>query len=415
MVEIDRAFTQRALEELVGIDSVNPAFRGADGRPGRGEREIARYAEEILARLGLETRVYEATPGRPSVVGRIAGTGGGRSLMLNGHLDTVGPGGMADPFRPRREGGRLHGRGAYDMKGSLAACLGAVEALARAGRGLRGDVVVALVADEENESLGTREVLRHHTTDGAIVAEPTEQRLCLAHKGFVWVAVTTHGLACHGSDYLRGVDANLRMVRALAPLADLQDELAASEAHPLVGPESLHLARLEGGEGPSIYADRCRAQIELRTIPGSGGARPLDRIRSLAEAARARMREHPVEVEEVLTRPPFEAIPASPLAAAVQAAAAAVRGCEPPVVGVPFWTDAAFVREQGADTVVYGPAGAGAHADEEWVELESVFDCAEVFLRVALGYCDGPNDAAPGSDAASGRGPATSTKRGGPS
>jgi len=385
--EIDEAFTLEVLEELVAIDSVNPAFRAADGSPGRGERAIATYARELLDGLGLETHVYEANAGRPSVVGILRGTGAGRSLMLNGHLDTVGPGAMREPFAPRVEGGRLHGRGAYDMKGPLAACIGAAHAIARQDRRPKGDLVLALVADEEDASLGTREVLRHHAVDGAIVAEPTGMRLCLAHKGFVWLAVKTRGVACHGSDYLRGVDANTRMIQALGPLVELQDRLPAGEAHPLVGPVSLHLAQLDGGEGPSIYAGRCRGRIEIRTIPGEASIRALEEVGSIVESARATMPADAIELEEELARPPFEAVPGSVVAASVADATAALLGSPPEIIGVPFWTDAAFLREGGADTVVFGPSGAGAHADEEWVDLESVLDCAAIFARTAVSFC----------------------------
>ena len=386
---VDRELIFEVLDALVSIDSVNPAFPGADGGPGRGEGTIAAYARKLLEGLGLETHLYEATPGRPSVVGVLRGNGGGRSLMLNGHLDTVGPGAMSSPFVPRVENGRLYGRGAYDMKGAVAACIGVVQALSSAEERPAGDVVLALVADEEHRSLGIQEVLRHHATDGAIVAEPTEMALSLAHKGFVWLSVTTRGVACHGSDHRRGVDANLRMVRVLAPLVDLQEQLPQGDTHPLLGPMSLHLGRLEGGDGPSIYAARCRGEIELRTIPGEASRRALDAIGTIVDRARARMTDPSIELDEDLVRPPFEAMPGSRLASEVETAGIDVLGSAPDVVGVPFWTDAAFVREQGIDTVLFGPAGAGAHADEEWVDLESVYDCAAVLARVAHGYCNG--------------------------
>lgn len=389
-LQIDREFTTEVCRELVAIDSVNPAFPAdTKGRPGRGEAAIAVYAADLLRGLGLETHVHEATSGRPSVVGILRGTGGGRSLMLNGHVDTVGPGAMAKPFEPRIEGGRLYGRGAYDMKGPVAACIGAVDALAKAEVRAAGDVVLALVADEENESLGTQEVLRHHVTDGAIVAEPTDMQLCLAHKGFVWLAVTTHGVAYHGSDYRRGVDANLRLVRALAPLADLQERLLEGESHPLLGPASLHLGVLSGGTAPSIYASRSRAKIEVRTLPGGASTRVLGAIEGVIEAARKKLPANAIEFEELLARPPFEAQSESELASLLGAEATEVQGAAPEIVGVPFWTDAAFVRECGVDTVLFGPSGAGAHADEEWVDLESVCDSAAIFARLALAYCGG--------------------------
>src|SRR5204862_2136820 len=132
----------------------------------------------------LEALVLEETPGRPSVIVRAPGTGGGRTLLLCGHMDTVNVEGMTDPHSPRIDGDRMYGRGAYDMKAGVAAALIAAREAARAG--LRGDVVVAAVADEEHSSLGIQEALRAVRADAAIVTEPTELEIIVAHKGFVW-------------------------------------------------------------------------------------------------------------------------------------------------------------------------------------------------------------------------------------
>ncbi len=384
---VDSEWTLEALERLVATDSVNPFFPYASGEPGRGEREIARLGREMLEGMGMETTVLETTPGRPSVVGVLRGSGGGRSLMLNGHIDTVGPGRMESPFEPRTESGRMYGRGTYDMKGGVAACLGAAHAIATGSGRLEGDLVVALVADEEDRSLGTQEVLEHYRADGAIVAEPTDMGLCLAHKGFLWLEVTTHGVAYHGSDYSRGVDANLGMVSALGPVAELQGQLLKGRAHPLLGPMSLHLGVLEGGDGPSIYAERCRGQIELRTIPGPARDEVLVAISAIIERARERRPDRQIDLEHKLERPAFEAMPQSDVALTLGAASAEATGAEPSIVGVPFWTDAAFLRAAGIDTVVFGPTGAGPHADEEWVELDSVVACSDAFAQTALSYC----------------------------
>ena len=141
-MDVDRDWILKVLRELVSCDSVNPAFTGANGEPGRGEAAIAKLAAGLLREIGLEVTIDEVAPGRPNVVGRLAGTGGGRSLLLNGHLDTVGPGAMERPFDPRIEDSRMYGRGSYDMKGGLAACLGAVAAIAKAGSPLEGDLLI---------------------------------------------------------------------------------------------------------------------------------------------------------------------------------------------------------------------------------------------------------------------------------
>ncbi|HEX7512471.1 MAG TPA: M20/M25/M40 family metallo-hydrolase, partial [Candidatus Methylomirabilis sp.] len=208
---IDREYLVGTLADLIRINSINPSL--VPGAPG--EAAIATYVAHALRRLGLDVTTLESHPGRPSVVGRLRGAGGGRSLMLNAHLDTVGVDGMPDSMTPIVRNGKMHGRGAYDMKGSLAACLAAVKALVDANVALRGELVLAAVADEEYASLGTTEVARHVSVHAAIVTEPTELDLCIAHKGFVWLEVETLGRAAHCSRFFAGIDANMRMGRFL--------------------------------------------------------------------------------------------------------------------------------------------------------------------------------------------------------
>ena len=174
---------------LVAIDSVNPALVPG----GAGEREIASFVADWCLTQGFEVEVLGDE--RPSIVATKRGSGGGRSLLLNGHLDTVGVAGMEAPFEPRIEGDRLYGRGAYDMKGALAAIMLAATDLT----GLRGDLIVTLVADEELASLGTEAVVESLRADAAIVVEPTELRVAIAHRGFVGFELETEGVAAHGS------------------------------------------------------------------------------------------------------------------------------------------------------------------------------------------------------------------------
>ena len=164
--------------QLVAIESINPDIVAG----GSGELVAARFVAEWCQRAGLETTLSELAPGRTNVVAVARGTGGGRSLMLNAHMDTVGVAGMTAPFEPRLADGRLYGRGSYDMKGSLAACMLAARRLA--AEDLAGDVIVTAVADEEYASVGVQSVLAKRRADAAIVTEPTGLRVCVAHKGF---------------------------------------------------------------------------------------------------------------------------------------------------------------------------------------------------------------------------------------
>lgn len=382
-MQIDRSFVRDTLVRLVQIDSRNPAL--TPGAPG--EREIADYLAETMAAIGLKAERHEPEPGRVSVTGRLAGSGGGRSLMLNGHCDTVGVEGMTEPFSGAIRDGRVYGRGSYDMKGSLAACLGAAKAIVDAGGRLAGDLVVAAVADEEYGSLGTSDLLHRIRTDGAIVTEPTALDVCLAHKGYLWIEVAVEGRAAHGSRFQLGIDANLKMGSFLHALAGLERELRERTPHRLVGPPSLHAALLEGGSGLSTYAARSTVQIERRTVPGETEEQAVEEIREILERLAAEDAQFRATIRPFFVRDPFEVDEGGAIVRAVDAAAAKVRGVAPAHVGDTPWMDAALLQAAGVKTVVFGPAGAGAHAAEEWVDLDSVFQTAEVLAEAAVAYC----------------------------
>lgn len=355
--------------QLVAIDSVNP-----DLIPGAaGEGAIVRFVAEWCERAGLEVEVEETAPGRPNVIATARGTGGGRSLLLNGHTDTVGVAGMEAPFAPRLDGGRLYGRGAYDMKSGVAAIL--VAAVRARELRLRGDVVVTAVADEEAGSIGTAAVAASRTADAAIVSEPTELKLAIAHRGFVAFELETAGRAAHGSRPELGIDAIALMGHALVRLGELDRRLRAGRSHPLVGTGSLHASLIEGGQEYSSYPARCLLGGERRTIPGE----TIGHVEAeLAEL----LGELEGQVRVVFAREPFEIGADCELAELVRRHAG-----EPEVVGVPYWADSALLAAAGIPTVVFGPLGEGAHAEVEWVDLASVERCVELYADVAAEWC----------------------------
>jgi acetylornithine deacetylase len=380
---IDREYLVGTLADLIRINSINPSL--VPGAPGEGA--IATSLAYRLHRLGMDVTILESHPGRPSVIGTLRGAAAGRSLMLNAHLDTVGVDGMPDPMTPIVRNGRMHGRGAYDMKGSLAACLAAVKALVDANLALRGELVLAAVADEEYASLGTTEVARRVPVHAAIVTEPTELDLCVAHKGFVWLEVETLGRAAHGSRFFEGIDANMRMGRFLARLDHFEQELRMRLPHPLVGPPSLHAPMLRGGTELSTYAARCVLGIERRTIPGETEAGVLAEIAALAEQAGAADPSFQAGIRSILARNAFEVSQEAAIVQIVGEATARHRGRAPSLIGKPFWMDSAILADAGVETVIIGPVGGGAHTTEEWVDLGSLADLAAILAKAAMDYC----------------------------
>ena len=357
---------------LVALDSVNPSLV-----PGSaGEAEIARFVTDWASEAALETQLLEATPGRPRVLGRARGTGGGRTLLLCAHLDTVGVEGMAAPHAPRVDGDRLHGRGAYDMKAGLAAALLACREAA--GRSIAGDVVVAAVADEEHASLGVQEVLAAVGADAAVVTEPTEMEVVVAHKGFVWAEIEVTGRAAHGSRPHLGVDAIVKAGPVLVALGEL-DAALGGRTHPLLGRGSVHASLIEGGSELSSYPARCVIGLERRTLPGETVA--------AVEAELAELLPVDGELRTLLVREPFEVDAEAPVVEAVRGAAADVLGSPPPIAGASYWADAAFIAAAGIPTVMFGPGGEGAHAVEEWVSISDTEAVTRTLVEAAERLC----------------------------
>jgi acetylornithine deacetylase len=304
--------------------------------------------------------------------------------MLNGHIDTVGVAGMGAPHRPRVEGGRLYGRGAYDMKGGVAACMLAAAHAARAG--LRGDVLLTAVMDEEHAGLGTLDVAARYGAGAAIIAEPTELELVVAHKGFVWMEVEARGAAAHGS--IPGApDAIVQMGRILAALGELNRELLAAPAHPLLGTGSLHAALIAGGQELSSYPEACLLQLERRTLPGETPEGAVAEVEAIVERLAAAAPGVRAAVRRGVDRGPMVTPADAPVPALIRRLGAELLGRPISVVGVPYWTDAASLAAAGIPAVLFGPCGAGAHALEEWVDLASVRQCVALYTAVIAAYC----------------------------
>ena len=362
------------LADLVSIDSVNPDLV----RGGAGEGAIAEAIAQWGSAAGLEVETLTEHPERPSVVVRARGSGGGGTLLLCGHIDTVGVAGMTEPFDARVDGDRLHGRGAYDMKGGVAAALLACRDATALG--LAGDVVVAAV-DEEHASVGVREVLRHVRADAAIVTEPTELEVAIAHRGFVWIEIEVRGRAAHGSRPHLGVDAIAHAGPILTGIGDLDSRLA--EPHPLLDRGSIHASLIEGGTELSSYPDRCRISLERRTLPGEGAASVEAEIEEILAGTRSRVPGLGASQRTLLVREPFE-IDADAELVGIVAAAASANGVSPSIGGASYWADAAFIG--GGNSRPVRPRRRGAHA-EEWVGLSSCEAVRATLVEVARHIC----------------------------
>ncbi|MCO5218244.1 MAG: ArgE/DapE family deacylase [Thermomicrobiales bacterium] len=366
--------------ELVRINSVNPSLVPG----GAGETTIADYCSDWFRYHGFEVHRLERHPGRPSIVGVRKGSGGGRSLMLNGHIDTVTLAGFnGDPLMPRIEGNRLYGRGAFDMKSGVAAMM---IAAARATE-MRGNIIVCCVSDEEHSSLGTAEVLEHFTADAGIVTEPMSMEPTLWHKGFMWIDVTIHGRAYHGSRPEFGIDAIAKAGHFLAALDELATEMNAREGHPRLGVGSIHASMIHGGEEASSYPASCTITIERRTIPGETREIVLAELTDILDRLVIEVPDFAYSIVPGLSREPFETDPESDITRCVLRHAETVLGKRPALRAEPFWTDASLMDQAGIPCLLFGADGTGAHSADEWVDIESVRQLTEILEGVIREWC----------------------------
>ena len=365
----------KLLRELIALPSVNPAFL-PPGDPRAGEQRVADFLAAITARAGLDVEAQEVFPHRANLLARLAPWGKTRQrILLAPHLDTVG-GESPEIFRPREKHGRLHGRGACDTKGSVAALLTALTELARSERRPgQTEIVFAGLVDEENGQGGSRAlVAKGFKADLAIVGEPTRLQIVTAHKGDLWLQLERRGKAAHGARPELGRNA----VHAMARIVDLfETDYAAAlrkRAHPLLGHPTINVGSIAGGSQPNIVPDRCRISVDRRTIPGENEAGVRREIQSL-------LRKHKLSARLLNVRnapcPPLETNSKLPL---VKQFLASVGQAKP--IGADYFCDAAVLASGGIPSVVFGPGDiAQAHTADEWISLRQLEQGTRMLLR----------------------------------
>jgi acetylornithine deacetylase len=310
----------------------------------------------------------------------------GPSLMLCGHLDTVGVSGMQAPFDPVERDGRIYGRGSQDMKGGIAAMIGAAARLAAAGGIQAGRLILAGVVDEEYASIGADALVTQWKADAAVITEPTDLIVAIGHKGFSWVEITAEGRAAHGSRPAEGRDAILRMGRVMSRLEQLDRELQSRLPNPVLGTGSLHASLIEGGREMSTYPDRCILKLERRTIIGESIGQALREAQLILDELKTQDPEFSASASLIFGREPYQIVEGHPLTRALSKAVSAT-GRESRQSGMSFWTDAAILGAAGIPTVIFGPGGAGLHSIEEYVIAGDVLTCRDALVNLAGGFC----------------------------
>ncbi len=381
---VTQAEAVELLSAMVRIESVTPWLIPT----GSGEGEIAAFIAAWLADTGADIEVVEVEPGRPNVLARLRGTGGGPTLCLNAHSDTVGYANWPDEaLLPRIDGDRMYGLGAADDKSGCAAGMLVLRSLARSRPRLRGDLLVACVADEEGVSIGSEHLARRGGIDAAIVIEPQSTGvLVVQHQGFGWIDVITHGVAAHGSAPEEGVDAIVHLAEVISRLHRLDREVFMRHPSTMNGRTVFHTGTVSGGTDYATYPNRATLGIEIGTQPGEHLS---DRVAEI-EAIFAEIAENEPgfrgAVAVRLDRDPFLAQGHERLQEVLVAAMTGVLGSPPLITGMNAWTDAALMQAAGIPTLLIGATGGNFHAPGEWLSLSEFMKLCAIVEQAAVSF-----------------------------
>lgn len=369
------------LAALIEIESVTPSLIAG----GSGGQSIARFIADWLAAIAADVEIADI---EQCMLARLRGTGGGPTLCLNAHTDTVGYEGWPErALVPEVRGDHMFGLGASDDKGGCAAAMLALKSIAEAGVTLRGDLLVALVADAEGDSIGSEHLAKSGGIDAAIVIEPQPiDHLVVEHQGFGWVDLITYGVAAHGSAPEAGVDAIVHMAEVITRLHRLDRTQFQANPSLLNGKVVFHTATISGGTHYATYPDVARLGIEIGTQPGEHLSDRIDEIKAIfAEVSRTEPGFR-ADIEVKLDCEPFVAAGHEGLQKVVTRAMSDVLGRTPRITGMNAWSEAAIMQAAGIPTLLMGSPGGNAHTAGEWTSISDIVKLSEILASAAVAY-----------------------------
>jgi acetylornithine deacetylase/succinyl-diaminopimelate desuccinylase-like protein len=364
---------QQTLQALVHIDSVNPDYGGPEG----GEARVQAWLKSFLERRGLKPRFLDALPGRPNLTVTLPGEDPSRVVLFETHVDLVSARGMSvEPFGAEIREGRLWGRGSTDAKGQVTAMLHAFASIVESG--MKPPVTLQLVfaVDEESGFGGVNALVKAYQAGreprpaAAVIGEPTDLAVVIAHKGTQrwWVEVA--GKSAHSAKPHLGVNAIRRAAALIEKIEGPYQQALKRRSHPLLGFPTVNVSKIEGGTQVNLVPSHARILLDRRTLPGESRESVLAEFETMFNELRAADEHFSARHDPPLLVDPFlETSPEEPIAkAACEISARVGRGGDP--LGVPYGTDGSKLSEIGIPTIVVGPGSIDqAHTADEFIDL----------------------------------------------
>lgn len=372
-----------------------PSYPGVKNQ----ETDVANCIKDIFHKEGISAQVVPVSEGRCNIIARLEGRGGGKTLLLTGHTDTVPPYDMQEAFKLREVDDKLFGRGAVDMKGPLACMMASMIGIKRAGIDLKGDLVFAGVIDEEEGSLGTIALLEDGLkVDGAIVGEPTNMDICVAHRGLEWLEFHFEGKTVHGGKQAQGINAILKASDFIQNLEEKLIPEIYSKTHPIIGSSSMNYGTIKGGTQPSTVAGDCVLKIDRRWIPGEVYEDVLKQYQNIIDELSEKDPKFKCEMkimEESLMKKGYvhEAMQTDvthPIVTITKKQVVNIYKKEPALTFFPAWSDGGLLSSYGKiPTIVFAPGDLeSAHSSEEFIDKRQIYSAALIYALVAIDYCN---------------------------
>ncbi|MEL7647391.1 MAG: M20 family metallopeptidase [Sedimentibacter sp.] len=362
------------------------------------ETAVAEKIHDLFVKEGIESEISHVADGRCNVIARLKGTGSGRTLLLTGHTDTVPPYDMKDAFILKKDSGKLYGRGVVDMKGPLSCMIYGIIAIKRAKIDIAGDLIFAGVIDEEEKSLGTIDLLEKGIkADAAIVGEPTNFEVCVAHRGLEWFELNFQGRTVHGGAQKSGVNAILKASDFIHRTEEKLQPRIMNETHPIIGTSSMNYGTIHGGTQPSTVAGECCMSIDRRWVPGVKYEDVIKQYQDVIDELSKEDEQFKCTLKVMdsslmkkgYVHESMETNIDHPIVNIAMEKAKEVLGHESKIAYFPAWSDGGLLSSYGnIPTVIFAPGDLKtAHSAEEQLEIRQILPAAFIYALIAIEIC----------------------------